>query len=327
MGVRLFYFLVAVVFISTFSVIISFEPETKTIHVVSYSSEPLSESSNHKDKSNSKNDAAIKKAHDEIALRQRPYDYEAVTTQQFLRERNAIKNGLNNNTNSHHQLDPDAPEICMASFIMLFHWSENPRGGQSVMGVYLYPEETGRPVHIFNSQYGKLRCRVDGRRMIWGNYNGRWRDHTLDSKITYEVDSTTIRITETDHNGSAHSSEFVRKKLKRLISHSSTKKRYLGVEQKLNKYKETLNSSANQKNRIPVFTNPVETKTARKGKNFLEEFQDNWKEYKQKERRKADRRTDQICDSVYDTFGSADEFFRGLKCKQDYRKQHRLIYE
>lgn len=317
---RLFYALVVVVFVSTFSLIVSIPPETKTIHVVTYSWKDHPEPSRRDGQSPSEDNA-------EISLRQKPHDYEAVTTKQFLREQNAVLAGRHSGAAARRRLQPNAPEICMAGFITMFHWSENPQGGQSIMGVFLHPEETGRSVYIFKSQNGKLRCKIDGRRMVWGNYNGRWRDHPLDSKITYEVGSATIRITEKHHDGSAHSTEHSRKDLQRLISTASSKKRYSKIEQRLNTYKEKFSPPVKKTNTKPVLISAIEPSTPRRTKNLLEEFQDNWKAYKQKERRKADRRTDHICDSVYDTFGSADEYFRGLKCKQKYRKQHRLLYE
>lgn len=324
---RLFYALVVVVFVSTFAIIVSIPPETKKIHVVTYSWKDHPVPSRRNGQSPGADNAASAKAKSEISLRQKPHDYEAITTKQFLREQNAILAGRHSGATAKRPLQPNAPEICMAGFIAIFQWSENPQGGESVMGVYLHPEETGRPVHIFKSQYGKLRCRVDGRRMIWANYNGRWRNHPLDPKLTYEVGSAAIRITETHQDGSANSTEHSLKKLNRLTDVASTKQRYLKVEKNLSIYKNKFSSQVETTNRKPVLSAPVDLSAPRQKKSFLEEFQDNWKAYKQKERRKADRRTDQICDSVYDTFGSADEYFRGVKCKQKYRKQHRVIYE
>lgn len=324
---RAFYLLVVVVFVGTFYFVISIPPEIKEVHIVTFSSE--------KGPNPPKDDASAKisgrsatpATETEAARRQRAYDYEVVTLDQFRREKNAAMAAKQNVADAGAPILTNAPQICMAGFISMFHWSETPHSGESNMGVYLHQEKTRRPVYIFKSKYGKIRCKVDARRIIWGNYNGRWRDHPLDSKIFYEVSSTSVRITEQHKDGSEQLTEHSLKQLQRLTGRESTGKRQSKVEQKLNAYKDEFRSRVEMTNPKPVVTNPIELTAPRQKKTFLEEFQDNWKANKRKARRDANRRTDHICGSLYDTFGSADEFFRGLKCKQDYRKQHQMIYE
>ena len=46
------------------------------------------------------------------------------------------------------------------------------------------------------------KCRVEGSRVLWGNPDGRWRDHPMDSKVTYRESGDTVSITETWPDGS-----------------------------------------------------------------------------------------------------------------------------
>ena len=47
------------------------------------------------------------------------------------------------------------------------------------------------------------KCRVEGNRIIWGAYDGRWRTHSADPKVTFAMTAEKIVVTETFLDGSA----------------------------------------------------------------------------------------------------------------------------
>ncbi|WP_409433648.1 hypothetical protein ACJ3XI_03825 [Litorimonas sp. RW-G-Af-16] len=64
----------------------------------------------------------------------------------------------------------------------------------------------------------KTRCKTSGNKIIWSTVDqegpgtgfGRWRDHSMDSKIVYSIDSDTVTITEKFPDGSGSPKVFVR---------------------------------------------------------------------------------------------------------------------
>lgn len=47
------------------------------------------------------------------------------------------------------------------------------------------------------------KCRVEGNRIVWGSYDGRWRTHPADSQVTFAVSGERIVVTDTFLDGSA----------------------------------------------------------------------------------------------------------------------------
>ena len=47
------------------------------------------------------------------------------------------------------------------------------------------------------------KCRVVDNRIVWGSFDGRWRMHPSDPKVTFEVRGDRIIVNETFRDGSA----------------------------------------------------------------------------------------------------------------------------
>lgn len=45
------------------------------------------------------------------------------------------------------------------------------------------------------------KIKFNGQEVIWGAKNGRWRDNPKDSKISYEIEGNSIKISEKHYNG------------------------------------------------------------------------------------------------------------------------------
>jgi hypothetical protein len=53
-----------------------------------------------------------------------------------------------------------------------------------------------------------FKCKIQGSRVLWGNLDGRWRDTSMDSQISYRVDGNTVTITELYSDGSRSEDSF-----------------------------------------------------------------------------------------------------------------------
>ncbi|MCH7916342.1 MAG: hypothetical protein IH856_25445 [Deltaproteobacteria bacterium] len=47
------------------------------------------------------------------------------------------------------------------------------------------------------------KCKLDGNRIIWGSDTGRWRTHSMDSRLTYSVEGNQIKLVDRFSDGSA----------------------------------------------------------------------------------------------------------------------------
>ena len=59
----------------------------------------------------------------------------------------------------------------------------------------------------------KIKCHVNGDTVIWGNADGRWRTHELDSKITYQASDDILTVVEDYGDGSIKEEHFSREEL------------------------------------------------------------------------------------------------------------------
>ena len=58
------------------------------------------------------------------------------------------------------------------------------------------------------------KCKVEGPRIVWGDFNGHWRDTSSDSKITFNVDKGTLAVKEVYSDGSGGINSFLAGSLK-----------------------------------------------------------------------------------------------------------------
>lgn len=59
-----------------------------------------------------------------------------------------------------------------------------------------------------DSQNFKYKVRFDGKRIIWGNVDGRWRDGEYDEKVSFREDGNKLIIVQTFSDGSETLNEF-----------------------------------------------------------------------------------------------------------------------
>lgn len=58
------------------------------------------------------------------------------------------------------------------------------------------------------------KCKVEGPRIVWGDFNGPWRDTSSDSKITFNVDDGILAVKEVYSDGSKDGYSFLPRDLK-----------------------------------------------------------------------------------------------------------------
>ena len=58
------------------------------------------------------------------------------------------------------------------------------------------------------------KCKVEGPRIVWGDFNGPWRDTSSDSKITFNVDEGILAVKEVYSDGSGGVNSFLAGSLK-----------------------------------------------------------------------------------------------------------------
>lgn len=96
------------------------------------------------------------------------------------------------------------PQICKATIAMIM--GRDPsiiRTDRVENGVvylsYVRPDDGTRWTY---------RCRIDGKRVLWGSVDGRWRDHPDDEVVTYAVRGGQLHIEERYSDGSANQESF-----------------------------------------------------------------------------------------------------------------------
>jgi len=59
----------------------------------------------------------------------------------------------------------------------------------------------------------KYKCKLNGNQILWGSDTGRWRTHTMDSKVRYKIKGTSITITDTFSDGSSSKEVYTVKRI------------------------------------------------------------------------------------------------------------------
>lgn len=92
-----------------------------------------------------------------------------------------------------------APQICKAGIAAIMGRDPGTMITQPISnGVY--------QVAYMRSDDGKrftYKCKIERNRILWGNIDGRWRNHSADSMVTYMVDGDRIIVTDNFGGGSA----------------------------------------------------------------------------------------------------------------------------
>ena len=72
---------------------------------------------------------------------------------------------------------------------------------------FFYVRENDKDEYIY-------KCKVEGPRIVWGDFNGPWRDTSSDSKITFNVDDGILAVKEVYSDGSGGVNSFLAGSLK-----------------------------------------------------------------------------------------------------------------
>jgi len=72
---------------------------------------------------------------------------------------------------------------------------------------FFYVRESDKDEYIY-------KCKVEGPRIVWGDFNGPWRDTSSDSKITFNVDEGILAVKEVYSDGSGGVNSFLAGSLK-----------------------------------------------------------------------------------------------------------------
>ena len=72
---------------------------------------------------------------------------------------------------------------------------------------FFYVRESDKDEYIY-------KCKVEGPRIAWGDFNGPWRDTSSDSKITFKVDDGILAVKEVYSDGSGGVNSFLAGSLK-----------------------------------------------------------------------------------------------------------------
>ena len=91
----------------------------------------------------------------------------------------------------------DDGQVCKATIAALMNRDPSIIDSQSAGGKVLLSYQRS------DGDTFAYKCRVDGSRVFWGNADGRWRDHSMDSTITYAQSGNRITINEKGPDGSS----------------------------------------------------------------------------------------------------------------------------
>ena len=57
------------------------------------------------------------------------------------------------------------------------------------------------------------KCKVSGKRIIWGSATGRWREHSMDSKVSFKTNGDLIEVVDQFNDGSRSKEKFNKNQL------------------------------------------------------------------------------------------------------------------
>ena len=112
-------------------------------------------------------------------------------------------------TNAADQFDFSKEMICKAgiSVVMGNDSEEVSIYIRSEDKYFFYVRESDKDEYIY-------KCKVEGPRIVWGDFNGPWRDTSSDSKITFNVDEGILAVKEVYSDGSGGVNSFLAGSLK-----------------------------------------------------------------------------------------------------------------
>jgi hypothetical protein len=100
-------------------------------------------------------------------------------------------------------------QICKAGIAKIM--GRNPTG----MNIDRITEKTIFISYVRTDDRKKFsyKCKINGNRIIWGSVSGRWREHSMDSKVSFKVNGNMITVKDQFNDGSSSSETFTLKQL------------------------------------------------------------------------------------------------------------------
>ncbi len=85
----------------------------------------------------------------------------------------------------------EAAQLCLAGLTREFSWDLDKGAQKRSNGTYSHSNGN---IHVFRSRLGSVMCKVERNRIIWANASGRWRDRSLDTYISYQIEGPKVII-------------------------------------------------------------------------------------------------------------------------------------
>ena len=93
----------------------------------------------------------------------------------------------------------EAAQLCLAGLMSEFSWDLEKADKKRSNGTYSHSNGN---IHVFKSRRGSVMCKVDRNRIIWANGSGQWRDRSLDTYISYQIEERDVIIHRRFSDGS-----------------------------------------------------------------------------------------------------------------------------
>lgn len=103
-------------------------------------------------------------------------------------------------------------DICKSAIGAIFHKDPSIINSKKEGGLY----KISYTRKVDNSSW-VYKCKIDNDQVNWGNYDGRWRNHKLDSVVTYTVNNGVLTIKDQYTDGSATVKKYMKKNKNILI--------------------------------------------------------------------------------------------------------------
>ena len=113
----------------------------------------------------------------------------------------------------------DAAQLCLAGLMSEFSWDLENQEKKRSNGTYSHSNGN---IHVFKSRRGSVMCKVDRNRIIWANASGQWRDRSLDTYISYQIEERDVIIHRRFSDGTTDQFSYQKSRLFRHLPASKT---------------------------------------------------------------------------------------------------------
>ena len=110
-------------------------------------------------------------------------------------------------------------QLCLAGLMSEFSWDLGKNDKKRSNGTYSH---SNGDIHVFKSRRGSVMCKVDRNRILWANSSGQWRDRSLDTYISYQIEGPQVIIHRRFSDGSTDQLSYQKSKLLHHLPASKT---------------------------------------------------------------------------------------------------------